>query len=118
MCVLTLSLPSSLPSTSLPSLLPQTLSDQDYERDEQINDIIGSFADDWKLKEAQVKAITSAKGEKKAAALSAAIRGMQFMARYESEMSQRDDKLLVSWGLGLDWSWICISSPPLLSFPP
>ena len=43
-----------------------------------------------------MKGITAAKGDKKVSALASAIRTMQFMQRYETELKQRDDKLRVS----------------------
>lgn len=89
-----------LPLLPLPLLLPQ-LSDRQDERDEQLNEVISNYADSWKLKDKQVHAVTSSKGDKKVKAMASAVRAMLFMQRYESELRQREDKLLVS-GFGGD----------------
>ena len=62
----------------------------------QLNDIVESNSEEWKLKDRTVKAITTAKGEKKVSAFASAIRTLQFMQRYESELQQRDERLRVS----------------------
>lgn len=61
----------------------------------QLNDIVEANAEEWKLKDRTVKAISMAKGDKKVSAFASAIRTMQFMQRYESELQQRDDRLRV-----------------------
>jgi len=69
------------------------LAEKEAEYESQINEIVESYADEWKLKEAQVKSISSAKGPRKVTALAAAIRTMLFMQRYEAELKQKGERL-------------------------
>ncbi|GAX78078.1 hypothetical protein CEUSTIGMA_g5520.t1 [Chlamydomonas eustigma] len=79
--------------TSNKNLLSKPLSHKEFEMEEQINDLVGTYAEEWKLKDRQITAITSARGEKKVSALASAMRTMLFMQRYETELQQRDEKL-------------------------
>ena len=69
------------------------LSSTESEYEAQINKAVEEHSQEWEMDLQQVRSVLRLRGPKKVAALAGAVRTVQFMHRYSSELNGREERL-------------------------
>jgi len=79
------------------------LSAKEVEYEAQIDRAVEEHSQEWEMDVHQVRSVLRLRGTKKVAALAGAVRTVQFMQRYSSGLSEREENLQKLQVRGVAW---------------